>query len=178
MLVAQVGRSTKVTLSTPSALADASHAPPPAWPSDRGQDVAAEPSSEGGILAQLIARKTDSGMLGVWSSELWLLPDGLLSVGTGIVGSVAMNTAPVMPVARRLSPGEIDEMAALPRSQRIPWTSVGAATLKRGLIYDSLTLLYRDGGTRRFIWGKGTGNLALLADAARGALGTRFEDRT
>lgn len=176
ILVMQSGASTKVAAATPRSLADGSRVQAPAWPSDRAATFAEEAPADT-VLAQLIARKTDSGVLGMWSSELWLLPDGLLSVGTGLAGSVAQSMVPALPVVRRLTPADLDAMVAIPRSRRIPWADVAAAWIGRGLVYASLTLILRDGRESRFLWAKNTGHLDLLAEAAAAALGTRFEDR-
>lgn len=201
VLVTQSGASTKVAVASGRSLADVSGVQPPAWPSDRaaapvesvgsvgdgadrapGESVGsvgdrADRAPGESVLAHLVSRKTDSGVLGVWSSELWLLPDGLLAVGTGLAGSVAQSMTPALPVVRRLAPADIDAMVAVPRSQRIPWTDVVSAWIGRGLVYSSLTVILRDGRERKFLWAKNTGNVQLLAEAAGAALGTRFEDR-
>lgn len=186
VLVTQSGASTKVAVASGRSLADVSGVQPPAWPSDRAAAPVESVGSVGdradrapgdSVLAHLVSRKTDSGVLGVWSSELWLLPDGLLAVGTGLAGSVAQSMTPALPVVRRLAPADIDAMVAVPRSQRIPWTDVVSAWIGRGLVYSSLTVILRDGRERKFLWAKNTGNVQLLAEAAGAALGTRFEDR-
>lgn len=190
VLVMQSGASTTVAVASGRSLADVSGAQPPAWPSDRPAALVVDPRAgsepvnsvraDGApdmVLAHLVARKTDSGMLGVWSSELWLLPDGLLAVGTGLAGSIAQSMTPALPVVRQLAPDDIDAMVAVPRSQRIPWTDVVSAWIDRGLVYASLTVILRDGRERKFLWAKNTGNMSLLAEAAGAALGTRFEDR-
>jgi hypothetical protein len=176
MLVTQSGRSTKVVAATSTSLAEVSRATPPSWPSERALGQAAGAPSDA-VIAHLITRKTDSGMLGVWSSELWLLPDGLLSVGTGLAGSVSQSMDPALPVVRRLTPAELDTMVATPRSERIPWTAMSGASVDIGLMMASLVVRYAGGRTRKFVWAKGTGDIDRLAAALAQALDGRFEDK-
>jgi hypothetical protein len=117
----------------------------------------------------LVSRSCTTGWLDWIHGELWLCDEGLFRRSVGLMAtlkrSFSMYAARYGPVERRrtVDPGnrptrtfgtnEIAEIVARGRRNRwIPWTDIQHATLKRGLVDNSLHLDLTHDRHEKFLW--------------------------
>jgi hypothetical protein len=108
--------------------------------------------------AQLLAPHCTTGWFDSLWGELWLLPDGLLRLGTGARGLSAAATMGATGITqpgstRRITEEDVhDALAKRGRNRWIPRDQVSKAALRKGIIQGRLRVVLTDGTRIKLLW--------------------------
>jgi hypothetical protein len=142
--------------------------------------AAAEASSEAADSCDLITTSCTTGWFDWAHGSLWLCPTGLLRESIGLVRTLTRRgrLEPVDPArrpTRLLSPADRERVVdAGARNAWIAWSDMAGATLKRGIVDNSLHIERVDGTRAKFLWLTDDAAFDLLASALGDPLGDRF----
>lgn len=116
--------------------------------------------------------------------ELWLLPDGLLRVPSGLLRSLGDGLIQSggqqlhgRGARRTFGDGDISAVSSRPRAYWIRFDEIDAAALRKGIINGRLRVRTRDGDTRKLLWQRTDGVARRLEPVLREQIGGRLQLR-
>ncbi|MET8036994.1 hypothetical protein [Streptomyces sp. NPDC005345] len=130
------------------------------------------------LPARLLARTCTTGWLDWIHGELWLLPDALIRVRSGLMDSVA-NSASGSGVSAKdpyeVIPFDTESVRSAHRTNKvIPLAELSEARLHRGLSTSGMTATMRDGTRHKLLWLSTEPAGRLLRDRLLPVLGQRL----
>ncbi|MFJ4896017.1 hypothetical protein ACIP5U_39525 [Streptomyces sp. NPDC088788] len=130
------------------------------------------------LPARLLARTCTTGWLDWIHGELWLLPDALIRVRSGLMDSV-VNSASGSGVSARdpyqVIPFDVESIRSAHRTNKVlPLAELSSARLHGGLTTSGMTATMRDGTHHKLLWLSTEPAGRLLRDRLLPVLGQRL----
>lgn len=126
------------------------------------------------LPARLLARTCTTGWLDWIHGELWLLPDALIRVRSGLMDSVA-NPGVSAREPYQVIPYDAESILSAHRTNKvIPLTELSEARLHRGLTTSGMTAVMRDGTHHKLLWLSSEPTTRLVKDRLLPVLGPRL----
>ncbi|MEW2121715.1 hypothetical protein AB0945_42650 [Streptomyces sp. NPDC005474] len=129
------------------------------------------------VQARLLTRTCTTGWLDWIHGELWLLPEGLMRVRSGLLTTV-MNSGgsgltPRDPY-RLITHDAESVLAAHPTNKLIPFAGMGTTRLHGGVTTSGLEVVMTDGTRHKLLWASWDPARRLLRERLLPLLGTRL----